>query len=114
MNTWKRIDPGKDPRGRGYGNTEPEDLALVRRCYGQDGKKWPRLTIAIYPIYSLNIPYPERIKSAPIGFDVYSAFKEKLNDAWYDDFSRSFIPIELYSDLLEMLEEAKNIIESKK
>lgn len=112
MGNWKRINPGKDPRSRGYG--EEPDLALVRRHYGQNGRKWPRLTIIIYPVYSFKIPFEERLKSAPIGFEVCSAYKDKLNASWEDGaFSRAFLPIELYSDLLEMLEEAKNIIDSR-
>lgn len=77
-----------------------EDHALVRRVYSAKGKKYPLLMITIHPDVDHAIH-----KEPLMGIRIGVATKEKKGD-WWDDYM-AFIPLELFSDLEEMLAEVK-------
>lgn len=102
---WKRINPGKDPRGTGFGD-EDSSRPLSIRYFGLDGKKWPRLFIVIFP----NVFSQDLMLKKPTGIMVEVHHKKKIGDYWDQNYLSKCIPIELYDQFLEMLEEARNKI----
>lgn len=79
---------------------------LIRKLYSQGDKKFPVMTISIWP--NLDHRY-----EGFNGFTISCAYKEKSGDWWENHCSESYIPLELFSDLQEMLLAAKEMIETK-
>jgi len=88
--TWIRIDLKHRLKNDGKGGPDEPDSALARRVYGENGKLYPRLTIAIYE-------YPDGLS-----FDI-SQCLDRRNPWWTD----CRLPKELASELIEVLEEAR-------
>lgn len=82
---WKRID---DSNLRNIGG----DKHFLKRVYGWNGNKWPRLTLSIYRHFS--------------GGYTISANRKERGSRW----ESIGIPNELFCDGAEMLVEAKEML----
>lgn len=77
-----------------------EDSSLVRRLYSEEGKKYPILCITIHP----DIHYT--LDKAPLSGIKISVSSKPKKGSWWDEYMVT-IPLELFSDLEEMLAEVK-------
>jgi hypothetical protein len=70
------------------------------------------MILTIYPCLALRVQKPNSLPQER-GFLIEHAYKDQA-DAWWESPSTSLrsIPLELYSDLLEMLAEAKAKLEA--
>lgn len=79
------------------------DKSIVRN-YKANGKKYPLLSIGIHP--NLSFAVKGELFS---GITISVAFKKKRGDWWESSFSENaVIPLELFDELTEMLQEAKD------
>ena len=90
--SWQRID--KTHRLRNTGGEEG-----IRRVYGRNGKLWPRIVIVIHH----NQAY------SPNTFTVTCSRKQK-SGAWWCSYDG--IPLELLSELQEMLKKLQEELEN--
>ncbi len=83
---WKRLDESK------LRNTGGSDrLDIVRRCYGENGKMFPRIAISVLK------------GSSSEGVMISKSIKRKPG-AWWDEYFD--FPIELLPEMANMLNEA--------
>jgi hypothetical protein len=77
-----------------------EDRSLARRYYTPMDKRYPILAISIHPdiLYYMD-------KKPLTGVKISCSLKSKKSE-WWDEYEAT-IPLELFEDLWEMLQEAK-------
>lgn len=98
--TWQRLH-GVSLRDEGLGEEgePPSERLLAHRLYGEDGAKWPRLSITIWCSFDASEPreFPGR------GFVVCTAIRHSAHRPW--DSYTAFVPYELADELREMIAE---------
>jgi hypothetical protein len=91
---------------------------LPHRLYRPKGRRYPLLSIGIYADHSEpgemteeagedGVRVIRHVRPAPKGFTVSVSFKSGHGQWWSESNPRAYIPLELATDLMEMIEEAK-------
>lgn len=96
MARWTRLT---NVRNDGHGEPGDRDHALGRRVYGLDGKRWPRLLIALYPHVG------EIYQDLQPGLRIGVSRSNKPGEGWSDYLVA--IPDELLDDVIGMIGEAR-------
>ena len=117
---WERItDLSKYIETEDVQDPKEMDYSLSSRYYKQAGKKsYPLLHIGIHANSSYVVGHYNRAtksvkKGELTGIKIGSSFKKKEGDWWEKSDENAYIPPQLFSDLMEMLEEAKTNLATK-
>ncbi len=100
---WTRVED-VSPYVKSENMSDPsEDYSLARRVYSPKGKKYPLLCFSIFGDFAFSV------RKEPLsGIRVSVSYKEKAGAWWESSFSEDVqIPLELFSELEEMLAEIK-------
>jgi hypothetical protein len=90
------------------GDIVESDSEWPYRVYRPKGRKYPLLVIEMAPDLRVYDGHP------PSGVRICVSYKTRKGEWWTGSVPQAFIPVELFGDLTEMLEEAAKMIRKQR